>query len=314
MDTLLSIITMYNYDQTIFDEMVIPPEMDAELLTDNIMLELGELELLYNNPEMMKFAIGRWSAKELKKWIDLYATTVLEYNPIENYDRTETFTETEARDLEKNNTQTRSLTGSNNETRNLTGSNNETRSLTGSDNETRTLAASNLETRDLTTGVTGTTTTTDNDVRGGSDSTKREVSAYNSAVLAIESIDTQTLGSTNNKTVNTSTTQTGTDAGTVTTASTDTGTVNKAKTDTGTVNVAMTDAGSVNTATSDTGTVADETTDKGTVENVRSGRAHGNIGVTTTQQMIEQERSAVKFNMYDYIVESFKQRFCILVY
>lgn len=40
----------------------------------------------------------------------------------------------------------------------------------------------------------------------------------------------------------------------------------------------------------------------------------GNIGVTTTQQMIEQERNISEFNIYDYIVRSFKRRFCIMLY
>lgn len=294
MDTLLSIITMFNYDPSIFDNMVIPAELDKELLTDNIMLELGELELLYNDPNMMKFAIGRWSAKELKKWEDLYKTTVLEYNPIENYNRTEDFTDAEARDLSKNNTQTRNLAGTDSQTRNLAGSNNETRNLAGTA----------LETRDLTTGIVGVTDTTDNDVQGGTNTNKKEVSAYNTATLATESLDTATLGATNNKTVHTETSQTGTDAGTVNTATTDAGTVNTATTDTGTVN----------TTTSDAGTIADAGTDTGTVELRRTGNAKGNIGVTTTQQMIEQERNVVLFNVYDYIVESFKKRFCILVY
>lgn len=294
MDTLLSIITMFNYDPTIFDNMVIPEELDKDIITDNIMLELGELELLYNDPAMMKFAIGRWSAKELKKWKDLYATTVLEYNPIENYNRTEEFTDAETRNLSKSNTQTRNLAGTNNETRDLAGTNNETRNL----------AVTSLETRDLTTGIIGVTDTTDNDVQGGSNVNTKEVSGYNSATLATESKDTQTLGATNNKTVHTETTQDGTDAGTVNTATTDTGTDNRATTDTGTVN----------TTISDTGTVVDAGADTGTVETRRTGNAKGNIGVTTAQQMIEEERAVVQFNIYDYIVDSFKKRFCILVY
>lgn len=40
----------------------------------------------------------------------------------------------------------------------------------------------------------------------------------------------------------------------------------------------------------------------------------GNIGVTTTQKMIQEQREVVAFNTIDYIVESFKKRFCILVY
>ena len=49
-------------------------------------------------------------------------------------------------------------------------------------------------------------------------------------------------------------------------------------------------------------------------ESTRKGRVHGNIGVTTTQQMIEEERRVVKFNMTDYIIDSFKRRFCLLIY
>ena len=40
----------------------------------------------------------------------------------------------------------------------------------------------------------------------------------------------------------------------------------------------------------------------------------GNIGVTTTQSMIREEREIAQFNVIDYIVKSFKERFCILVY
>ena len=42
--------------------------------------------------------------------------------------------------------------------------------------------------------------------------------------------------------------------------------------------------------------------------------AHGNIGVTTTQKLIKEERQIDRFNPYDMIIEDFKMRFCILVY
>lgn len=44
------------------------------------------------------------------------------------------------------------------------------------------------------------------------------------------------------------------------------------------------------------------------------GRVHGNIGITTTQQMIEEERRVVAFNIVDHIIVRFKQRFCLLIY
>lgn len=47
----------------------------------------------------------------------------------------------------------------------------------------------------------------------------------------------------------------------------------------------------------------------------RENHTTGNIGVTTSQQMLEQEiEVAAKLNVMKIITESFKERFCILVY
>lgn len=72
------------------------------------------------------------------------------------------------------------------------------------------------------------------------------------------------------------------------------------------------DTGTDQTSTSGSGT--GNTTDTGTIERTHSRREYGNIGVTTTQKMITEEREVSQFNIYDYIVEQFKIRFCILVY
>lgn len=65
-----------------------------------------------------------------------------------------------------------------------------------------------------------------------------------------------------------------------------------------------------------TGTVRHDeneaTTDTGTIKHERIEQ--GNIGVTTTQAMIREQRDVVKFNIFDVIIQDFKQRFCILVY
>lgn len=42
-------------------------------------------------------------------------------------------------------------------------------------------------------------------------------------------------------------------------------------------------------------------------------RTHGNIGVTTTQRMIESERKVVLFNVYNWIAIEFEQNFFICV-
>lgn len=40
--------------------------------------------------------------------------------------------------------------------------------------------------------------------------------------------------------------------------------------------------------------------------------AYGNIGVTSTQELIQQQRELVQFNIVDYIVNDYKRTFCVL--
>lgn len=84
----LSIVGLYNYDNTIFDNLVTPFE-DNDNLIQNILMECAELEILYPDADFMKFAIGAWSQKQLPIWNKLYNTEKLEYNPLENANRTE---------------------------------------------------------------------------------------------------------------------------------------------------------------------------------------------------------------------------------
>ena len=44
------------------------------------------------------------------------------------------------------------------------------------------------------------------------------------------------------------------------------------------------------------------------------GHVHGNIGVTTTQQMLESELSLAAWNVYDHITDLFIEEFCIAIY
>ena len=65
------------------------------------------------------------------------------------------------------------------------------------------------------------------------------------------------------------------------------------------------------TTSADTGTVDDETRS----ENETISRIdHGNIGVTTTQQMIKEQREVVEFNIYRFIIDSFKKQFMVMLW
>lgn len=134
----LSIMGMYEYDNTVFEGFDSPSFIDdnqvihtlnRDDVINNILLNCAELEVVYPSFETMKFAIGVWSASNQRTWEKLYKSMYLEYNPIWNVDSNETETETNERDI------SRLHTGSNNETLNLSDA--ETRNLT--DAETRNL-------------------------------------------------------------------------------------------------------------------------------------------------------------------------------
>lgn len=48
--------------------------------------------------------------------------------------------------------------------------------------------------------------------------------------------------------------------------------------------------------------------------NVRTGRAYGNIGVTTSQQMLESELDIATWNIIEHITDVFLQEFTVMVY
>lgn len=93
MSATLSIMGLWNYDNTIFNNISIPPELDKQTLVNNLLMECAELEIIYPDPGFMKFALATWSETMLPQWIKLYESTQYEYNPIHNYDRHEEYTD-----------------------------------------------------------------------------------------------------------------------------------------------------------------------------------------------------------------------------
>ena len=97
MPSKMSIRGLYIADNTLFSEMSVASEMtneDKDTIVANILNEFAELEVIYPDPVFMKHAIGAWSWKEVPTWDRIYEASLAKYNPIENYNRTETSTET----------------------------------------------------------------------------------------------------------------------------------------------------------------------------------------------------------------------------
>lgn len=274
MRVTLSVLGLYQHSPTLFDGLNVPQGMNKSLLVDQILMDTANLEVMYPNPVFLQGAIGNWSDRNQGVWAKLAATLNLEYNPIHNYDRTEEWVD--------------------DETRNLTGNEKETRNITGSDTETRNLKSSEMETRNLKMYSNVDSDVTSDTTSEGTSNTATNVSGYNNdALVPREEVDGKTTANDNVHGVTTTTNNT-TDTGTVGTDGTNTGTVDHKRTDN--------DVRDLNK------------TDLETKKNNRTGRAFGNIGVTTTQQMIESEREVSKFNIYDYITGDFINRFCLEVY
>lgn len=174
--------------------------------------------LFHPDPAYMKAAIGSWSKRRLPIWNKLYKSTILEYNPIENYDRQE--------DIEESRTTDRTTSGS----------------------------------------ATGTNRDVNSETRTETEETKRDVSAENASDYQPDAKDTITGG--------------------------------------GTVS-----------ANRDINTESETSGNENVTDTFRhSNRTHGNIGVTTSQQMIQSEREVARYSVIEEIAEDYNDAFCLLIY
>ena len=104
----ISIIGLYNWDPTLFDDMVLPSytnkdgvvfKLDRDTMTDSILLELGQLETLFPDPYKMKEIIRIWSSRREPSWSRMYRVLIEDYDPFINIRRDETRKITQDRNL-----------------------------------------------------------------------------------------------------------------------------------------------------------------------------------------------------------------------
>lgn len=103
----LTIWGLWKYDPTIFDNLHLPEGVDKDTAVNTILIKSAELEILYPDSSFLKEAIGYWSLVECEKWTRILRTLSAEYNPVENYDRTDRTTVTDTRGVTE--TETRNL-------------------------------------------------------------------------------------------------------------------------------------------------------------------------------------------------------------
>ena len=306
----LSLMGMYYHDNTILDNLVIPTGIDSDTLKENLLMEAAELEVLYTDFDFLKMAIGSWSKKQLPIWTELLKTTQYEYNPIWNKDgsisevitrnlaTTEDVSDVNTTTHADTDTRTRADTDTRTNNNTDTQTNNNTDTRTHLDTMTRTLDNTDEQTRDLA----GT-----NDITNS-----HGVFGYNSSTKAPESEDITDQDTTDTGTVTDVHSGTIADAHTGTIADAHTGTITDAHTGT------ITDAHTGTITDAHTGTITDarvidkDNTDTGTIATYRTEQ--GNIGLTSTQDLIKQQRDVVLFNIMDVIIHDFIDRFCLKIY
>ena len=82
------------YQPDIFDDMTLPEDIDLQEVVDTIIYKYGDTPLFTPDPAVLKYYIKAWSLHRLPLWERFKRAVEAEYNPIENYDRYETGTDT----------------------------------------------------------------------------------------------------------------------------------------------------------------------------------------------------------------------------
>ena len=93
----ITLIGFMNYDDTLFDGLDLPEQIDKEILIDTILMNGGEYETIYSDIGFLKLAIGSWSKQwkpTFTEWCRAYKD-LQEVAPLENYDRLENWSDSE---------------------------------------------------------------------------------------------------------------------------------------------------------------------------------------------------------------------------
>lgn len=92
-----TLIGFHKYNENLFSKLVLPEGIEKELFISTLLLKAGEFEVLYADPEFMENAIGVWGSKWFRTFSEWLRGTQSTWNPIHNYDRNESITDSGSR-------------------------------------------------------------------------------------------------------------------------------------------------------------------------------------------------------------------------
>lgn len=286
--------TIHDVDNHIFDDMEVPVGADKQMIIETIMRKTMGLNVVVNEPRRLRILIKSWSRQRNFVWTRLFNTTLLKYNPIENYNRTEEHVRRNDHMDSRNETVENKRIGDNTKNGN--------NSDTASDRSVRT---PNLTTETDSTGTThmsdsnSSITHSDNDVTG-----THNVWGFNQSEKA-PSYEDITEGREHSQTTGNSLND-GENSTQSTVKETGSDTVEFKHDGSGKFD----ETGKFSESGTEERKHRNDATDFGAEKIITKG----NIGVTTTQQMINEERKIALFEISEFISDDFKGEFCILVY
>lgn len=292
---------------------------DAETLLGTIVQQGASFEPLYSDPDYFYLMSGLWWKRWKKTFQAWFDVLDMEYNPIENYDRQEQWHE-DTLDLGSESTEHSTTTTVDNDTSYSNQGNDKT--IEDDDNQltesgsTKTVTDQDTKnTESGSTGVSGSgTLRAPGNSGSNSQTTTNSVSAYDASTYQPHDQTATTTNRSEDTTSNQTTTHGKIDTGTndvtetITHGKVLTGTDDKTTTRT----YSETGSGANDSTTDVEGTSATDRSNDRDLDH--TGRIHGNIGVTTSQQMIESELKLRYWNVYEHIGSIFCKEMLISVY
>lgn len=358
----ITLVTMENYLQpndSLFANVVLPDTtvINKDTLVNEILLQCGEFETLYADPNFEKMAVTNFFLKYgrmIKKWCDALE---LEYKPLENYNRTEeesykddqfeihTFHEGERLTSETNGKTKMTFHEGERETNEKAGSTTVTTNAgkmqnTFHEGERKTTENDGTTNTIVNNGKTQTTkvrpdTTKSSDQFAGFSATGNSLTegAATTTKIGNGSTGTYTETDTTEQITGTVTDYQMLEPHTVETGhieGQDDTTTNEQITD-GTSHYEMTTPHTIEVGhkadqmdttttemltphTTETGHKADQLDTDKIMRNPRNLKVYGNVGVTTSQEMLEAELKVAQFNIYNRIVKLFTQELVLAIY
>lgn len=95
--TLIGFYNALEDSSPLFEDLTLPDGIDKDLFVNTLLMDAGEFEVLYDDPDFFKNMVTLWGKKWERTFEKWYKAVYFDYDPLYNYDRHEEWiTETDS--------------------------------------------------------------------------------------------------------------------------------------------------------------------------------------------------------------------------